>query len=187
MRKRRARLETIDPIFLQASQPATSYTKITLGADDVHAMSALQTRCGPDNVVPRDMGYYESHFAAGHSAIGIVDGNGTLIAHALIRSDNKNTSMLNVLVDPQHRGQQLQKQMVELWLADATRQGIQTASARVRLSAGASFKNFANAGLNVVAEEPSPEAPHHMTYLMQKSLQPTLAYRPSENRPSAPS
>lgn len=186
MQKYRAPLTTIDPIFIDAATGMDAYRLLPLGYADVPAMAALQTRCGPDNVVPRDADYYRQHFANGHSAVGIFDMQGVLVAHSLVRNIDGNSTMLNVLVDPQHRGQRLQSRMVAQWLDEAARAGCQTASARVRVLGNVSLHNFENAGLQRVAEEPSPEAPEHMTYLLQKSLQPTyIPVRIAEHKPTA--
>lgn len=172
MKKHSATLTTIDPIFVQAASADHQYRCLNLGHSDVPAMAALQLRCGADNVVPRDADYYRDHFSNGHDAVGLFDSQGVLIAHALVRNAKGVTTMLNVLVDPQHRGQRLQGRMMESWMDTATRNGLQTASARVRIDNIASLKNFLSAGFTPVLEEPSPEAPDCMTYVVQKSLQP---------------
>jgi ribosomal protein S18 acetylase RimI-like enzyme len=147
-------------------------------------MAALQLRCGNDNVVPRDAEYYSAHFAAGHGAIGIFDNNGVLVGHSLTREADGNSTTFNVLVDPQHRGQRLHTRMIDKWLEDATHKGLQSVSARVRVDNYASLKNFEAAGMSRVAEEPSPDAPEHMTYWLKKSLRPTyIASYACEFRP----
>ncbi len=149
---------------------AAAYRTVMLDARYVPAMDRLQTRCGTDNVVPRDSAYYAAHFAAAQGAVGIVDEQGALVAHALIRNKGTDTTMLNVLVDPEHRGQRLHNRMIAAWLENASDAGLLTASARVRTTAVASFKNFSTAGFETIREEPSPEAPHEMTHVMQKAL-----------------
>ncbi len=166
------------PAFMQAQfVQAARYYSVLLDARHVPDMDRLQTRCGADNVVLRDAAYYTSHFADGQEAIGMVDAQGQLVAHALIRNHGTDTKMLNVLVDPLHRGQKLHSHMIEEWLEDARSAGFRTATARVRLSAMASFNNFSAAGFESVLQEPSPEAPHEITHLMVKTL-PNKAPRP---------
>jgi ribosomal protein S18 acetylase RimI-like enzyme len=147
-----------------------AYYPVILDARHVPDMDRLQTHCGADNVVPRDAAFYTAHFADGQEAIGMIDAQGQLVAHALIRNHGTDTKMLNVLVDPQHRGQKLHGQMIDEWLGSAHEAGFHTASARVRLSATASFKNFSAAGFESVRVEPSPEAPHEITHVMVKPL-----------------
>ncbi len=158
--------------FAQAAQ----YTPVILDARHVPDMDSLQTRCGPENVVPRDAAYYTSHFADGQEAIGMVDAQGQLVAHALIRNHGRSTKMLNVLVDPAHRGQKLHTQMINEWLENARDSGFRLATARVRPSAMASFKNFSAAGFESVRQEPSPDAPHEMTHVMVKRLPVNVPY-----------
>ena len=148
---------------------AAYYTAI-LDARHVRDMDRLQTRCGTDNVVPRDAAYYAAHFAQGHEAIGMLDAQGQLVAHALVRHHGTDTKMMNVLVDPQHRGHKLHARMINEWLENAYDAGLRTATARVRLSAVASFKNFCAAGFESVQIEPSPEAPHEVTHVMVKTI-----------------
>lgn len=183
MRTHKANLDNIEPHFAQAVRQVYCMTKLNSG--DVPAMAALQIRTGSENVIPRDADYYRNHFARGETAIGIVDNNGTLIAHALIRTDTdkRSTTMLNVLVDPQHRGHQLHAKMIKCWLEAAAEAGLRTALARVRVDNLASLKNFMAAGMFPGAPEPSPDAPQAMTYLMQKSLR-AVTYSYSECRPS---
>lgn len=151
---------------------AARYYPVNLNARHVPDMDRLQTRCGADNVVPRDAAFYTAHFADGQEAIGMVDCQGKLVAHALIRTHGTNTKMFNVLVDPQHRGQRLHSQMIDEWLESAYDTGCHTASARVRLSAATSYKNFDAAGFKSMRVEPSPDAPHEMTHVMVKALIP---------------
>lgn len=151
---------------------AARYYPVELTAQHVIAMNALQTRCGSENVVPRDSAYYRAHFAQGQQALGLVDDQGRLVAHALIRNQGLETRMLNVLVDPDHRGQGLHKRMIEDWLDAASEAGYLRATARVRLTATASFKNFSAAGFESILREPSPDEPHEMTDLMAKALPP---------------
>lgn len=152
--------------FAQAAQ----YYIVTLDAHHVPAMDRLQMRCGSENVVPRDAAYYTAHFAGGQEAIGMVDKQGTLVAHALIRNHGRSTKMLNVLVDPEHRGQKLHTRMIDEWLENAGNNGLRLAAARVRPSAVASFRNFSAAGFESIRQEPSPDAPHEMTHVMVKRL-----------------
>ena len=169
----KARRHSLISAFAQAAPAPRCYNLTLLNDSDVAAMTALQIRTGPDQVVPRDGDFYRTHFAAGHTAIGFVDAHATLIAQALIRTNDDTTTILNVLVDPLHRGQQLQIQMIQKWLDTATQSGIKTATARIRIGNDVSLKNFAMAGLTICATEPSPEEPHAMTHVMKKSLQET--------------
>ncbi len=180
----RAELDSLTPFFSETAVGTGRYVLVALNPTDVPAMVALQLRTGTDWVVPRNADYYRTHFANDHTAIGFVDSNATLIAHALVRTEGHTTTMMNVLVDPLHRGQQLQKQMIRQWLEAAATAGITTAAARVRLGNDASLKNFDGAGLIICATEPSPEEPGVMTYMMKKSLQQTTV-RNLELRPSA--
>lgn len=157
------------PLRAQFAQ-AAQYYPVILDARHVPDMDRLQTRCGADNVVPRDAAFYTAHFADGQEAIGMVDSQGQLVAHALIRNHGRSTKMLNVLVDPEHRGHKLHAQMIDEWLADAHQAGLRLATARVRPSAVASFKNFSAAGFESVRLEPSPDAPYEMTHVMVKRL-----------------
>lgn len=171
-RHRATTLNHIGHVFKHATHPARTYSLANLSLADIPAMTALQVRTGADNVIPRDAVYYRDHFSRGHTALGLLDQNGTLVAHALIRTTAENTTMLNVLVDPQHRGQGLHTQMITNWLDAATKAGTKTASARVRVDNTASLRNFDAAGMTISATEPSPEAPHEITYMMMKTLQP---------------
>lgn len=162
----------------QTFTKAAQYYPVVLNTLDVSAMDRLQARCGHENVVPRDAAFYNDHFAQNQTAIGMVDKQGQLVAHALIRNHGTETKMLNVLVDPAHRGQGLHKRMIEDWLDAAAQEGFTSATARVRLSAVASFKNFSAAGFESVLREPSPDAPHEMTDVMVKSLRP-VPYLPA--------
>lgn len=179
----KARRYSLSPVFTQAALTSRRYTLVLLNNSDVAAMTALQIRTGPDQVVPRNSNFYRTHFATGHTAIGFVDTNATLIAHALIRTNDDTTMILNMLVDPLHRGQQLQIQMIQQWLEAATQSGIKTATARIRTGNDVSLRNFDMGGLTICATEPSPEEPHAMTHVMKKSLQETtvrnIDFRPS--------
>ncbi len=183
MSRYKAKLNPLIPVFTQTAAVARPYLLVSLNASDVPAMAALQTRTGPSQIVPRDADYYSAHFASQHTAIGFVDSNNTLIAHALIRTDRETTTMLNVLVDPLHRGQQLQTQMIRQWLDVATAAGITTATARIRIGNAISLKNFDAAGMVICTTEPSPEEPEAMTHVMKKSLQESTVrnvdFRPS--------
>lgn len=159
--------KSLSETFTKAAQ----YYPVSLGIQQIPAMSKLQQRCGAENVVERDQVYYNKHFAQGHTAVGMIDEEGQLVAHALIAHQGDETRMLNVLVDPAHRGQGLHKRMIKDWLTFASQQGYSQAAARVRLSAVASFKNFSAAGFESVRREPSPDAPHEMTDFMVKPLQ----------------
>ena len=183
MSRYKATLYPITPVFLRFAPAPRAYTLVSLNATDVPAMTALQIRTGPDQVVPRDAEFYRAHFSGGQTAIGFVDANATLIAHALIRINEDVTTMLNVLVDPNHRGQQLHTQMIRHWLDTAKESGITTASARIRTGNTVSLKNFDAAGMMICATEPSPEDASAMTHVMKKSLQETTVrnvdFRPS--------
>ncbi len=174
MSRHQAQLNQLTSRFAGAIASAPRYSLRLLNYAHIPQMLALQAHTGTENIIARDAEYYKEHFRKGHTAMGMVDAHGTLVAQALVRSDRHNTTMLNVLVDPEHRGQSLHSKMIDQWLDMATKAGIKTASARIKTDNIASIRNFDKAGMEITKTEPSPEDPERMTYLMTKSLQKPL-------------
>lgn len=170
MRSHRAQYKISAP-FVQVAAQISSYSLISLNTDDVSSMVALQLRCGTKNVVARNADFYHAHFEDGHTAIGFIDHRGALVAHALIINHSKDTKILNVLVDPQHRGQGMQLKMIHSWLDTAYQNGLSTATAFVRVDNTTSFDNFVKVGMAITETKPSPEEPYHMIHVMKRPLQ----------------
>ena len=174
MSRHQAQLNQLTSHFTGSIAAAPRYSLRLLNYAHIPQMLALQARTGTENIIARDSEYYKEHFRKGHTALGMVNAHGMLVAHALVRSDRHNTTMLNVLVDPEHRGQSLHSKMIDKWLEIATKAGIKTASARIKIDNIASIRNFDKAGMEITKTELSPEDPTRMTYLMTKSLQKPL-------------
>lgn len=183
MSKRQAQRQPLTSLFTDSVVTAPVYNMQLLDCAHIAQMLLLQARTGTEQVVERDADYYHNHFQTGQSALGMFDEQGLLVAQALIRGDKHKTTMLNVLVDPDHRGQKLHSRIIDKWLEVATREGIKSATARVRIDNMPSLTNFDKAGMTISKMEPSPEAPEHMTYVMTKSLQKPLV-KNAECRPS---
>lgn len=155
---------------------AGAHTLIALDERYIPAMLALQEAGGDGQIVERDYNTLRAHFQAGHSAIGVYDGH-KLLAQALIRTDTlsdtfkKQTTMGGVVVAPEARGQGLMDLMVATWLRRATRDGIDTAHARVRVGNEKSWAGFMRHALAITAVGASPDHPHEQVYFMHRPLQ----------------
>ena len=138
-------------------------------------MLALQAQAADGQLITRSRADLESLFDAGHTALGMINENGELIAQAAIRFNVNLPGILQrqfhkasyggegqaligfVMSHPDYRGRGLMADIIADCLDECRSKGQSDAHARVRYGSEGSLKNFLRQDFIILAMGPSPE------------------------------